>query len=278
MKFLAKYFFILLILFFSISSVLANDARCPGENEPPPPILKIDQSSLLKQLEQLKDTQGRVLWTTKDENKKELENIFESKPQKTKLEQFFQLLFLIQKQIPASYLPLEVQPPIITEVLLTAKVFTEPSFPKKITSVTLRQDDPNRSPLFKVQFGNSEVRFPLNQGRGFASWDQGLCQVAKELVFYPGFSFRVRNSRLNNNLVVENFDQVEIYGNFGSRGLFDIDLNYVELQKVEFIAGTDQGKVTAKVAQREFKENKHSALFKFVGSMIPNTAKQRIDW
>jgi hypothetical protein len=47
---------------------------------------------------------------------------------------------------------------------------------------------------------------------------------------------------------------------------------------VEFIKGTDQGKVKAKVSQREFKENKHSGLFKFVGSLIPNTSKQRIDW
>ncbi len=275
---LMKITFVLFLTLFLISPLHANDSRCPGENEPPPPILKIDQSALLKQLEQLKDTQGRLLWSTNDQNKKELDIIFNSTPQKTKLEQFFQLLHLIQKQIPASNLPLEVHPPIITEVLLTAKVFTEPSFPKKITSVTLKQDDPKRNPVFKVQFGNNEVRFPLNQGRGFASWDQGMCQVAKELVFYPGFSFRVRNNRINNNLVVENFDQVEIYGTFGSRGMFDIDLNYVELQKVEFIAGTDQGKVTAKVAQREFRENKHSAIFKFVGSMIPNTAKQRIDW
>ena len=39
-----------------------------------------------------------------------------------------------------------------------------------------------------------------------------------------------------------------------------------------------EGKVTAKVAKREFKENEHSKLFKFIGTLIPNTARQRIDW
>lgn len=100
----------------------------------------------------------------------------------------------------------------------------------------------------------------------------------KELVFYPGFSFRIRTARNSKNLVVDDFNKVEIYGQFGTRKIFSIDLSYVDLEKVEFIRGTDQGKVRARVAQREFQENKHSKLFKFIGTMIPNTSKQRIDW
>jgi hypothetical protein len=256
----------------------ADDPRCPGADSPPPPVLKVDLPQLISELEKLKDTQDRPVWKTTDETKAELKDIFESVPPKTKLEQFFRLMFLIQKNVEEKDFPMVVAPPGITQVLLTAKVFTDPSFPQKITRVELRHDDPNRQPLYTVEFSASEVRFPINGGKGFVTWESGMCQVAKELVFYNGFSFRVRPNRVNPNLVVDDFDRVELYGTFGNRGVFDIDLNYVELQKVEFIKGTDEGKVKAKVAKREFQENKHSSLFKFIGTLIPNTSKQRIDW
>ena len=226
----------------------------------------------------LHDTQGRGVWKNSAETDAALEDVFKSTPRKTKLEQFFQLLYLIQKQVNDSALPVVVEPPQIIDVLLVAKVFTDPAFPKRITSVELKKDVASRPPLFKVQFSDQEVRFPINQGKGFATWDQGMCQIAKELVFYPSFSFRLRNARNSKNLVVDDFQKVEIFGQFGTRKIVSIDLSYVDLEKVEFIQGTDQGKVKARVAQREFKENKHSKLFKFIGSLIPNTTKQRIDW
>lgn len=263
---------------FLFQTTFAENPQCPGADDPPPPILKADLPKLTSLLEQLKDSKGRVFWKTTVETKDSLQEIFESVPAKTKLEQFFQLLYLLQQSIGEKALPVVVHPPGITEVLLAAKVFTEPSFPQMITAVELERDDPNRPPLYRVQFSESEVRFPINQGQGFATWDQGMCQIVKELIFYPGFSFRIRKARNSKNLIVDNFNRVEIYGQFGTRKIVSIDLNYIDLEKVEFIRGTDQGKVKARVARREFKENKHSKLFKFIGSLIPNTARQRIDW
>ena len=255
--------------------------QCP-DAVAPPPVLDVDLDQLRSSLASLKDTQGREIWKNTPETDQELQDIFKSLPRKTKLEQFFQLLFSIQKNLDESLnnssAPVVVQPPKITDVLLVAKVFTDPSFPKRITSVELTRTDTSRPPLYKVQFSDNEVRFPINQGRGFSSWDQGMCQTAKELVFYPGFSFRIRTARNSKNLVIDDFNKVEIFGQFGTRKIFSIDLSYIELEKVEFIAGTDQGKVKARVAQREFQTNQHSALFKFIGTMIPNTSKQRIDW
>jgi len=264
-----------LVLSQSSFSIAADPKQCPGAFAPAPPVLKPDLLALLSALEALKDTTGQGVWKTTPETKKELDQVFESK---TKLEQFFQLLFLLQKHIPKNHLPLVVEPPGIIQVLLAAKVFKDPAFPQRITRVELKHDDPNRNPFYTVHFADKEVRFSINEGQGFSSWDQGMCQTATELIFYNGFSFRVRNSRVNRNLVVDDFDQVELYGQFGSRGMFTIDVHYVDLEKVEFIRGTDQGKVKARVAKREFKENKHSGVFKFIGSLIPNTSKQRIDW
>lgn len=251
---------------------------CPEANAPPPPILDVDLPQVISLLERLKDTRGRTVWTTTPELKEEVKEVFESTPRKTKLEQFFQLLYLIQKQADDGLMPFTVEPPAITELLLAAKVFTDPAFPKRITRVELKRGGASGTPYYRVEFSDREVRFPINQGRGFQTWDQGMCQIAKELVFYPGFSFRIRTARNSKNLIVEHFDKVEIFGQFGTRKIFSIDLSYVDLEKVEFIAGTDQGKVKARVAKREFEVNKHSKLFKFIGTMIPNTSKQRIDW
>ncbi|GEM_PF-1388444 len=254
------------------------ESKCPGANAPAPPVLKVDIPNLISALEKVQNTEGRAIYKNSPSNEAQLKKIFESTPTKTKLEQFFQLLFLIQNNISKQELPMIVEPPSITQVLLAAKVFTDPSFPKKITRVHLQVDDPQRNPYYTVNFSDPEVHFSVNQGKGFVTWDQGMCQIAKELIFYNGFSFRIRNSRINKNLLVDDFNKVQIYGDFGTRKIFDIDLNYLDLEKVEFVDGTDQGKIKARVAKREFKENKHSGFFKFIGSLIPNTSQQRIDW
>ncbi len=255
-----------------------KENECPGLNAPPPPIRQASVNDIHKELLKMKDYRDRPVWKDTPSHRESLQAIFEASPAKTKLEQFFQLLYILQDNVDLDEGPVVVRPPALVSVLLAAKVFTDPSFPQTITSVELRKDDANRPPIYKVQFSKDEVRFPINQGKGFVSWDQGMCQIAKELVFYPGFSFRIRNARNSKNLIVDQFDKVEIFGTFGTRQMFSIDLQYVDLEKVEFIAGTDEGKVKARVAQREFKENKHSALFRWVGTLIPNTTRQRIDW
>lgn len=268
----------LCLLFILLLTPLWADPRCPLADLPAPPVESADFSALVSALRYLTNQQGQPLLQVSSAGERELEEIFGRRQKTSKLEQFFQLLYWIQKNVPAHRLPLTVRPPEITEVLLAAKVFKTDDFPKRITATTLARDDRIKSPLIQVDFDASEVRFPINGGVGFASWDQGKCQHAKELVFYSGFSFRIRNARNSRNLIVDDFDRVELYGDFGTRKIFKIDLNYVDLQKVEFIRGTDEGKVTARVARREFEENKHSRLFKFIGTLIPNTARQRIDW
>ena len=163
----------------------------------------------------------------------------------------------------------------MTEVLLAARVFQDPGFPDQILAVTLTPDG-GKGPRYVVHFRGEEVRFPLNGGAGFAVWGHGKCQLARELVFQNGFSFRLTKS--GENLVVGDFNRVELFGDFGNRGIFDIDLNYAALERVEFIDGTDQGKVKSRVAPREFATNPHSFLFKWIGRLIPDNSRQRIDW
>lgn len=243
----------------------SDRTRCPLADLPPPPNLRADMPALIRSLTEIGiDTRDGGFFS-----------IFEGNPQKTKLEQFFQLLYFIQGQIGSGKLPITVGHPQITRVLIDAKVFRDPTFPDQIRSVNLERDQKGR-PRYVVRFDSPEARFPLNGGIGFAVWERGKCQVAKELVFYDGFSFRLRES--GKNLVVDDFDRALLYGDFGTRGIIDLDLNYAELEKVEFLAGTDEGKVKTRVAKREFETNPHSFLFRFVGRLIPDTSRQRIDW
>lgn len=266
------------LLIVPLFSALSAEHACPGGDYPPPPVLKADLPKLTAALEQVTDIQGRPVWKSTPEAQADLREIFESVPQKTKLEQFFQMLYLLQKTIDPNLLPLEVRPPGITEALLAAKVFTNPDFPQKIRAVRVTRPSGKALPRFQVTLANPEERFPINYGKGFVTWDQGMCQIAKELVFYDGFSLSITKAKGSKNLIVNDFDKVQLFGEFGSRGVFKIDLNYVNLERVEFIRGTDQGKVKARVAPREFQENAHSSLFRFVGGLIPNTSRQRIDW
>ena len=267
-----------LILFCFIPIIAWADTRCPLADISSPAVAPADWPALQQSLRHLKDEHGSPVLAATASDEEALHEAFSGTRKISKLEQFFQLLNWIQDQVSEVRLPLTVHGPGITEVLLAARVFRSDDFPKMITATTILRDDPQRPPLIRVQFSKPEVRFPINGGVGFASWDQGKCQVAKELVFYNGFSFRIRKARNSKNLIVEDFVKVNLYGDFGTRKIFKIDLQYVDLEKVEFIWGTDEGKVTARVAQREFKENHHSRLFRFIGTLVPNTARQRIDW
>lgn len=244
---------------------VSHDNKCPLADLPPPPNRSADMPALIRSLQEVGINTGDG----------ELYEIFEGKPQKTKMEQFFQLLYLIQEQ-KKDQLPVTVTRPKITEILLAAKVFTDRSFPDQIASVTLDRSEGKDRSRYQVRFDAEEVRFPLNQGIGFAVWDHGMCQHAQEIVLYDGFNFELKKS--GKNLVVDDFEKVEAFGKFGNRGIFDIDINYAEFERVEFIAGTDEGKVKSRVSHREFATNPHSFLFKFVGRLIPDTSRQRIDW
>src|SRR3990167_8028141 len=171
--------FLVLLVYWVVSfSVLLADDRCPGAYSSPPPVLKADIPKISDALDSLQKVLGVPIWEAADDYPERLRNIFGTIPQKTKLEQFFRLLFLLPERIPPQKLPLTVKPPGITDVLLSAKVFTTPDFPKKITSVTLSKDRAGKT-SWLVSFSDSEVRFPINKGAGFDAWDQGMCQVAK---------------------------------------------------------------------------------------------------
>ena len=80
------------------------------------------------------------------------------------------------------------------------------------------------------------------------------------------------------NLLVKKFDGVDLFGDFGNRGLINVDIQYVSLRSVEFFTGTMDGRVTAYVSREEFQKNNHSKLLELVTKFVPDRSVQPIDW
>lgn len=206
----------------------------------------------------------------------DLQLIFDVSHANSKLQQFYRLLYVIAKNSLADIgMGVDFDVMSVRKILVTARVFGDPAFPSRITAIHL--DSTGDIPAYTVSFADATERFPLNQGAGFRSWDDGYCQHAKELVFAQRFSFKMKEVR-DGNLKVYKFNGVDLFGNFGTRGAVDVDLKYVRLSEVEFIKNSNLGRVTAYISKKEFEESKHNALLRLVSQILPNTSLQAIDW
>ena len=201
--------------------------------------------------------------------------LFDLSAPKSKLEQFYSLLFYIATHAshPGEEISFDL-PPALT-LLLSSQVFSDPEFPRQIARIHLTRKARGR-PHYRVGFERPEVWLPLNKGLGFGIVREGMCQHAKALVFYGSFAFSL--GMKSQGLEVSNFDNVDLWGAFGSRGLVDIDVNYVSIKSVEFQNGSVMGLVKAKVSRKEFAINQHSFLLELVTKYLVDKSVQPIDW
>lgn len=206
----------------------------------------------------------------------ELQQIFDVSRTNSKLQQFYRLLYVIARNSLADIgMGVDFDVVSVRKILVTARVFSDPAFPSHISAIHL--DSTDDIPQYTVSFSDASVKFPLNQGAGFRSWDDGYCQHAQQLVFAQRFSFKMKEVK-DGNLKVYKFNGVDLFGNFGTRGAVDVDLKYVRLSEVEFIKNSNLGHVTAYISKREFEESQHNALLRLVSQILPNTSLQAIDW
>jgi hypothetical protein len=201
--------------------------------------------------------------------------LFDLSAPKSKLEQFYSLLFYIATYASHPGDEISFDLPEALTLLLSSKVFSDPEFPRQIARIQLTRKDRGR-PHYQVEFEKPEVWLPLNKGLGFGVFREGMCQHAKALVFYGSFAFSL--GMKSQGLEVSNFDNVDLWGTFGSRGFVDIDINYVSVKSVEFQNGSVMGLVTAKVSRKEFAINQHSFLLELVTKFLVDKSVQAIDW
>jgi hypothetical protein len=270
-----------LIFLLSISAAIAapieDPKLCAGGDRAVTAPAPVDAGTVLQAMEALKTADGKPAFVPSVENAKNVRDIFDTTKVKTKMEQFYSLLHLIARNLPeslGSVVTLDAAP--VRNVLLQSKVFRNPALPNRIQEITIERYD-REEPKYIVAFDGELIRLPLNDGAGFNLFRNGLCQHAAELIFRNKFSFKLK--RLSNgNLEARHFQGVDLFGDFGNRGVVDVDINYVELRAVEFYRGTQDGKVTAYVSDEEFKKNSHNFLLRLVTKFVPDRSVQPIDW
>ncbi len=269
----------LIVLFLSFgrpSFAGATDA-CPGADHAVTVPAPVDVPSIQGSLEKLKLLNKKPAMNLTEEVNISLRSIFNPEITKTKMEQFYRLLYLINNHLHAKEnesVELEAAP--VRDVLMKSAVFTAPDIPNRIVGVKIDRHHEER-PRYEVRFSDPSSEVILNNGEGFYTFQNGKCQHAMKLIFQETFSVTLSINR-KGNIEADDFRGVDLFGDFGNRGIFSIDLQYVELRSVEFYRGTSSGKITAYVSRQEFKKNEHNSLLRLITKFVADKSVQPIDW
>ncbi len=273
---------ILVFLFIFLGSALESawgtaTGPCPESIESVTDPAPVSVDEIIGAVMQLKSTHEKLIIVDSSATRQEVRAVFDLSKVKTKMEQFYRLLYVLQAHAtPDKAKTVMLEPEGVRKILQLSQVFRDLGVPEKIAQVEIdktKEDDPR----YRVTFSEKAVKFPLNNGKGFYGFEQGRCQHTQALIFYRDFGFSLRMLG-NGNLVARYFEGVDIFGDFGSRGLFPVDLQYVQLHSVEFFQGTKLGKIKAYVSPEEFQKNDHNPLLKVITKLIGNTTVQPIDW
>ncbi len=214
----------------------------------------------------------------KEENSEmnqELKELFDVSILRSKLEQFYTMLYYISRYATIEKDEFDIDRDLTIKLLISSEVFTNREFPRRISRVYLSRHNRER-PFYKVFFDSDRVELDLNRGDGFGIAREGMRQEAKALIFYGSFSFSLRKK--GENVEAFDFEDVDLYGSFGSRGFINVDINYVAVKSVEFHKGSEMALVKAKVSRKEFEINEHTWLLALVTRFITDKSLQPLDW
>ena len=261
---------LVLLLFASPAFAIENRSKQVLETTD----FSVDQ--VLNDVYALVDSENKKLFDQKNEEMdRNLIALFDTSILRSKLEQFYTMLYYISKYATVEKDKLNIDRDLTIKLLISSRVFTDREFPKNISNVFLSRKNRNK-PLYKVSFSNDRVELGLNYGDGYGISKVGMEQEAQALVFYGGFSFKLRTR--GENVEAYDFDGVDLYGNFGSRGVIDVDINYVAVKSVEFHKASEMALVKAKVSRKEFEINKHTWLLGLVTRFVTDKSLQPLDW
>ena len=261
---------LVLLLFASTTFAIENRSKQVLETTD----FSVDQ--VLNDVYALVDSENKKLFDQKNEEMdRNLIALFDTSILRSKLEQFYTMLYYISKYATVEKDKLNIDRDLTIKLLISSRVFTDKEFPKNISNVFLSRKN-REKPLYKVSFSDDRVELGLNYGDGYGISKVGMEQEAQALVFYGGFSFKLRTR--GENVEAYDFDGVDLYGNFGSRGFVDVDINYVAVKSVEFHKASEMALVKAKVSRKEFEINKHTWLLGLVTRFVTDKSLQPLDW
>ncbi|MBZ0109830.1 MAG: hypothetical protein K8F52_14350 [Candidatus Scalindua rubra] len=237
---------------------------------------EFDINQVIEDVYALVDSENVKLFDQKnDEMDKELIALFDTSILRSKLEQFYTMLYHISRYTTIEKEEFHIDRGLTIKLLISSRVFTDREFPKNISNVFLSRDN-REKPFYEVSFSSDRVELGLNYGDGFGISRVGMEQEAQALVFYGSFSFKLRKK--GENVEAYDFDGVDLYGNFGSRGVVNVDINYVAVKSVEFHKASEMALVKAKVSRKEFEINKHTWLLGLVTRFVTDKSLQPLDW
>ncbi|MBC8548076.1 MAG: hypothetical protein H8D23_00360, partial [Candidatus Brocadiales bacterium] len=240
---------LVLLLFASPAFAIANRSKHANVKDAE---FNIDQ--VLNDVYALVDSENIKLFDQKNEEMdKDLIALFDTSILRSKLEQFYTMLYYISRYATIGKDEFTIDRDLTIKLLISSRVFTDSEFPKNISNVFLSRYNIEK-PFYKVSFSSDRVELGLNFGDGYGISRVGMEQEAQALVFYGAFSFKLRKK--GENVEAYDFDGVDLYGNFGSRGVVNVDINYVAVKSVEFHRASEMALVKAKVSRKEFEINK----------------------
>ncbi len=261
--------FICLTLLLSTAPVFAFDSKSE--------MAKVNKKQVLEDVYALVDSEGVILFREHNrEMDEELKELFDVSILRSKLEQFYTMLFYISKYTSIEKHELVIDRDSTIRLLVSSEVFSNSEFPQRISKVFLSRHN-REKPFYKVSFDSNEVKLDLDMGDEFEVSREGMEQQLKALVFYGSFSFSLRKKG-NNNVEAFDFEDVDLYGSFGSRGFINVDISYVAVKSVEFHKGSEMALVRAKVSRREFEINEHTWLLDLVTRFVTDKSLQPLDW
>ena len=259
-----------LLIFVSPVFAIENRSKQISESKD----FSVDQ--VLNDVYALVDSENIKLFDkTNEVMDRELRELFDTSILRSKLEQFYTMLYHISRYATIGKDEFNIDRDLTIKLLISSRVFTDREFPKNISDVFLSRINRDR-PSYKVLFNGDRIELGLNYGDGYGIAKVGMKQEAQSLVFYGGFSFKLRKKR--ENVEAYDFDGVDLYGNFGSRGIVNVDINYVAVKSVEFHKASEMALVKAKVSRKEFEINKHTWLLGLVTRFVTDKSLQPLDW
>ncbi len=270
---LKNSFCLCLILLLISIPVLASDSK---SDQTVAKSTEFSINQVLDDVYALVDTEKVKLFKEKNsEMDKELKELFDVSILRSKLEQFYTMLFYISKYTSVEKDELFFDRESTIKLLISSEVFSNREFPRRISRVYLSRHNLEK-PFYKVFFDSDRVELELNKGGGYGISREGMRQQAKALVFYGSFSFHLRKK--GENVEAFDFEDVDLYGSFGSRGVINVDINYVAVKSVEFHKGSEMALVRAKVSRKEFEINEHTWLLALVTKFVTDKSLQPLDW
>ena len=205
-----------------------------------------------------------------------LKQYFLADPERTsRLEQFYFLMFWMTELVGATQdLDLDVRS--VQNLMKKSQAFQSSELIDAITEVKVSWEKTRRAHL-KIQLNRSPIVFALNKGRGFKAFQHGYCQHAQKLLIFGALDITI-DELASGNLKVTYHKSVDLEGDLGTRGMVDLNIQYISLLQLEFLHGSRLGRTRARISPREFEAHSHPWWLRWISRLVSETATQPIDW